>query len=289
MLWESNFAPGVYMGVTNDEYHADPAISSTDVKEILRSPLEYWFNNWMNTEKVTKETTAGMKFGTFYHTLLLEPMRFNPTILYGQKSTSKEGCLGGDEYETMMGMKAMFESKPYHYALLKNGYPEVSIFWIDQETMLPCKCRLDYWKTQFVTDLKTSYSDVTDRALRNLIPDMGYDISGAMYMNGMDALRENIKSGNAHVDIEIEDKFIEEFMKSITRFVFLMQSKQAPYMTRAQAVTEPIYSCGNDKFRKALFIARDHFDRFGTDPWPDGHDMVEDMQIENLSSSIHYI
>lgn len=288
MTWESNFAPGVYLGVTNEEYHDDTAISSTDVKELLRSPMEYWFNNWTNPNRVSKYPTSGMKFGTAYHTLLLEPNKFNYQIA-PTKTTTKEGFLGFDEHDTMMGMRAMLESKPYHHALLKNGYPEVSIFWIDEETSLPCKCRLDYWKTQFVVDLKTSYTDVTDRSLRNLIPDMGYDISGAMYMNGMDALRSNIKAKTAEIDIEIEDKFIEEFMKSVTRFVFLMQSKQAPYMTRAQAVTEPIYNCGNDKFRKALIIARDHFDRFGTDPWPDGHDMVEDMQIENVSSSIHYI
>lgn len=285
-VWVSNYKPGVYLGISNEDYHADPAIGSTSIKKLLKSPLSYWFDSWMNGMRPDKHVTPSMKFGTAYHTYMLEPDRFFYNIKPG-KTTTIEGCLAQGEMDSIEAMAAQIKANPYHAALLNKGYPEVSVFWIDQETGIPCKTRFDYWKPHWVTDLKTT-TDVCDQALRYTIPDYGYDVSGAMYMQSVDMLRHMIKTSGGHIDPRIAMHFLDEFMGSETRFVFLMQEKEPPYTSRAMAITEPVAQCGLDKFRAGLRIAAENFERYGVSRWPSGYEKVEDMQIERLSSSINY-
>lgn len=283
--WVSKFKPGVYLGVSNEDYHSDPAIGSSSIKTLLKSPLEYWYQSWMNPVRPEKNVTQAMKFGTAYHTYMLEPERFFYTIKPG-KTTTVEGCLAQGEMDAIEAMAAHIKRNAYHSALINKGYPEVSVFWVDPETGIPCKCRFDYWKPHWVTDLKTT-TDVSDKALRYTIPDFGYDISGAMYMQGVDMLRHMIKTGG-HIDNRISLHFIDEFMNSETRFVFLMQEKDAPYTSRAQAITEPVAQCGLDKFRMGLQTAAENFQKYGVNPWPSGYEKIEDMALEALSPSINY-
>lgn len=65
------FEPGIYFGLTEDEYHADPSFSSSGIKDITVSPLDYWVKSWMNPNKVDKEGPA-LRLGKAYHKLILE-------------------------------------------------------------------------------------------------------------------------------------------------------------------------------------------------------------------------
>jgi hypothetical protein len=285
MLWKSRFKPGVYLNISNEDYHADTAIGSSQIKKMLKSPLSFWWSSWMNTTRESFPPTPAMKFGTAYHTYMLEMSKFKYDVV-ATKTTSKEGCIGMAEFTALVCMKNMIDRNPYHAQLLKGGYPEVSVFWVDEQTNLPCKCRFDYWKPHWVTDLKTT-TDVSDKGLRYTVGDYGYDISGAMYMAGTDALRRIIQQGG-YIDPGIAVHFIDQFMESPTRFVFLMQEKEAPYTSRALAITEPVAECGNDKFRKGLEIAAHNWAAYGTDPWPTGYERVDDLILEALSPSIQY-
>lgn len=64
-------APGVYFTMPEDEYHADPSFSSSGVKDMLVSPLDYWMRSWMNPAKEIKDSPA-MRLGSVYHKLILE-------------------------------------------------------------------------------------------------------------------------------------------------------------------------------------------------------------------------
>lgn len=285
--WKSKFADGVYLGISNEDYHADIAIGSTGIKRLIKSPLDFWYNSPLNPEKPENKPSAAMKLGTAYHTLVLEPEKFNYEVIAGTKTTTKEGCLAEAEYKQLQNMKQVLDAKPFHSQLFKGGYPEVSVFWTDKETGLPCKCRFDYWKPHFVTDLKTTTS-IADSALRFSIVDFGYEVSAAMYMAGTTALRELIKAGKCAGLEGFEQKFIDEFLKSETRFVFLMQEKEAPYDTRGKAVAECVASCGNDKFRRGLEIAKEQFEKNGFNRWASPYNDIEDLYIEQLSQSINY-
>ncbi|MBO6542338.1 MAG: PD-(D/E)XK nuclease-like domain-containing protein [Alphaproteobacteria bacterium] len=64
-------APGVYLGMPEDEYHADHSFSSSGVKNITVSPLDFWVKSWMNPDYVEKERPA-LQLGKAYHKLVLE-------------------------------------------------------------------------------------------------------------------------------------------------------------------------------------------------------------------------
>ena len=145
--------PGVYLSIPNDDYHADPAISSTGIKQLLRSPAEYWWNSPLNIHRESEPETPAKKFGQAYHTMILEPQKFHYEVLKGQKSTTKAGCLGEEEYERIVDMAESINRVPEHAQLFKNGYPEVSVFWRDEETGLMCKVRFDYMRLKWITDL----------------------------------------------------------------------------------------------------------------------------------------
>jgi hypothetical protein len=64
--------PGVYFGLPAAEYHADPAIGSSDIKRLLQAPAVYWFHSHLNPARpVDKDTPAKLK-GRALHTLVLE-------------------------------------------------------------------------------------------------------------------------------------------------------------------------------------------------------------------------
>jgi hypothetical protein len=271
--WKSKYPDGVYLGLSNEEYHADPAIGSSGIKALLKSPLDFWYNSWMNPEKPEKKSSPAMKLGTAYHTLILEPDKFSYEIIDGTKTTSKDGCLAEAEHTSLKAMQAMLNSKPYHAALFKGGYSEVSIFWTDKETGIPCKCRFDYWKPHFVTDLKTTTS-IEDKNVRYQVRDFGYQISAAMYMTGTNYLREMIKSGNCAGIESFDKKFIDDFASAETRFVFLMQEKETPYDTRGLVINE-----ANDDFYNGLVIAKQQWDLFGDKQWASPYQQIEDFLI----------
>ena len=71
--------PGIYLGLSNEEYHADGAISSTGIKDLLKSPYRYWYFSDMNPDPNKEEriNTSSTKLGTAFHTLILEPENFD--------------------------------------------------------------------------------------------------------------------------------------------------------------------------------------------------------------------
>lgn len=68
-------APGIYFGLPEEIYHADPALSSSGIRNLLVSPLDYWIASPLNPEYLDAKTEAMIQ-GTAFHRRLLEPERF---------------------------------------------------------------------------------------------------------------------------------------------------------------------------------------------------------------------
>lgn len=62
----------------------------------------------------------------------------------------------------------MIEADPALRKAFTGGHPEVSIFFYDEDTGVPCKARLDYLKMAAVVDLK-SYSNTMERPISRAI------------------------------------------------------------------------------------------------------------------------
>ncbi len=69
-------APGLWFGLPEDLYHADPALSASGIKNLLVSPLTYWSQSPHLNPGFERRQTAALDFGDFMHARLLEPDRY---------------------------------------------------------------------------------------------------------------------------------------------------------------------------------------------------------------------
>lgn len=88
--------PGIYFGMPADEYHKDPSLSASGIRNLLISPLDYWVQSNLNPAYVDEKTSA-MIAGTAFHHRLLEPDRYPD--LYGIMPTIDDypGALDGQK------------------------------------------------------------------------------------------------------------------------------------------------------------------------------------------------
>src|SRR5690606_25985267 len=66
--------PGLYKGISNEDYHRSPGISNSGIRLILDCPKIYYYR-YLSGEYERKES-ADKKIGTAVHTLVLEPDTF---------------------------------------------------------------------------------------------------------------------------------------------------------------------------------------------------------------------
>ncbi len=81
---------------------------------------------------------------------------------------------------------AMIERHPQLKLAFTGGMPEVSIFWTDAATGIPCKARLDYLKPQAVVDLKTftnQFGMPIRRAIARQMANYRYHIQARWYLD----------------------------------------------------------------------------------------------------------
>lgn len=65
-------APGVYFGLAEARYHADPALGSTDLRLLLKSASDFWWQSPMNALRAEREETPALLYGRALHKLVLE-------------------------------------------------------------------------------------------------------------------------------------------------------------------------------------------------------------------------
>lgn len=63
---------GVYFGLDESVYHAEPRLSASGIKNLLISPMEFWANSWMNSFREEENESAAMFVGKAYHKRILE-------------------------------------------------------------------------------------------------------------------------------------------------------------------------------------------------------------------------
>lgn len=292
------FAPGVYVGMDIEKYHADPAVSTSGVKLFRRRPSGYWDASCMNTDPEEKEDKSiALKFGTAYHTRLLEPHLFRYAIKAGVKESKIPGTLGEGEFKRLMRMERVLLGEPDISKLLRGGIPEVSIFWRDEITGLMCRVRYDYFAPAWGLDLKTT-ENVEEQKMRFVPGEYGWDIGGAMYAEGARNLRLMIAAGYK-LPPEFTQAFVDEFMAAESQlFGFLMQEKKPPFDPRLELVTPELAEVGYHKLRAALEGMQECFTKHGSNRWPTYHQSVSgyefgfkkvnNLTLDRLPQNIQY-
>lgn len=264
--------PGIYLNLSMEDYHNDPAIGGVALKNILISDEKFWAESNMNPEREELDT-KDFKIGRAYHLMVLEPEKPFPfTIKDGKdgkhlQSTTEEGKIGRGDYNDLLAMYHRLLKQPAHWNALhgENAFVEVSIFWRDEETGLMCKCRPDSFSPEWVGDLKTA-KDISDEGLFYDFTKYGYHVSGYRYSKGMVELKKMIRAGYK-MPMEFSQDFVNKFMaEEKQRFFFVFQEKKKPCSTRLRAMTPYVSELGYTYFYKGIHKIREYYSKPGFDP-----------------------
>lgn len=181
------------------DYHAHPALGSTQIRELLRSPAHF-------KALGAKEPTPSMQFGTLVHTLVLEPDTFDARYIVAPNvdRRTRAGKADWSEFQAAAGEREVIDAATNGKAraiavsvrtharaaklLEAASVREESIFWQDDETGVECKCRPDARAPSagIVVDLKTA-RDASPRAFARSVANFGYHIQAAHYTAGVRA------------------------------------------------------------------------------------------------------
>lgn len=102
-------APGIYIGLPESEYHADPSLSASGIRNILVSPLRYWTDSTFNPNRPPDNDTAAKFRGRAYHKLILEGQAaFDETYCVAPNKADHPGVL-----DTVPEMRKHAEAKGY--------------------------------------------------------------------------------------------------------------------------------------------------------------------------------
>lgn len=239
-------------GMSNDEYHARPEYSSSQLKDMLRSAAHFYSNNIL--KEVERETKAAMNFGTLAHTLFLEPEQFENEFVVAPKferrtKAGKEEALAWEQAnqgkilvdaEQVEAAKRIVINlqKLSSYADMQNNYgmAEASIFFTDPVYDLPLRIRPDWhiapcktFPNGLILDLKTT-TDARAHAFSKKCSDFGYDLSASMYREGFQQYYQTEQKPD---------------------FVLLVAESSIPFNVKQYKASDLFLSVGDTRYNKA--------------------------------------
>jgi len=184
--------PGIYSGISNADYHRDPALGSTSLKTLAtRTPAHY---QW---DKTHPKFSDAFTLGTAAHSLILEDDESGIEIVDADNwltkaaKEEKAAALAGGkqplllkEWAQVIAMRESVMRNPLASDLLTGHKAEESVFW--DEDGLTLKCRPDAWKPGMLVDLKTTRS-ADPNEFGKTAHEFGYHQSAAHYIDGVKA------------------------------------------------------------------------------------------------------
>lgn len=238
--------------MSNEEYHASPEFSSSQLKDILRSSAHFYSNNILKENE--RESKKHFDFGTLAHTLFLEPEQFENEFVVGPKfdRRTKEGKAEAAAWEAANQGKIIIDQEMLEgatriaenlrslssYEIMQNnpGMAEASIFFTDPIYALNLRVRPDYhiipcdeFPNGLIMDVKTS-TDARQFKFAKSCADFGYDISAAMYREGF-----------------------QQYYKTeeMPEFFFLVAESTAPFNVKQYRASSLFLSIGEQRYSKA--------------------------------------
>lgn len=222
-------------------------ISSSDVKNFLKSPKYYYWNKYVKTEK---EDERHFAIGSALHELILEPHLFKSNYLVMPKvdRRTSEGkkeyadfllqsqgktIIMQDEAEMIAKMAQSASNNATFMKFLEDSYRELSFYSIDEKTGLKVKLRPDIMPTKMSTivDIKSCLDSSPFKFKRDVFS-YGYGISAAFYTNFIG--RDN--------------------------YVFCAIEKQEPYQTALYSLSDEMINYGSEQYRTALDLIKWSYD-----------------------------
>ncbi|EFG5787220.1 exodeoxyribonuclease VIII, partial [Escherichia coli] len=195
--------PGIYYGISNENYHAGPGVSKSQLDDIADTPALYL---WRKNAPVDTTKTKTLDLGTAFHCRVLEPEEFSNRFIVAPEFNRRTNA--GKEEEKAFLMECASTGKtvitaeegrkielmyqrvmalPLGQWLVESaGHAESSIYWEDPETGILCRCRPDKIIPEFhwIMDVKTT-ADI--QRFKTAYYDYRYHVQDAFYSDGYEA------------------------------------------------------------------------------------------------------
>lgn len=109
--------PGVYVGLPEDEYHADPAIGGSGFKSWVYDPIEWWWSSSHCRYNLPAKETDAMTLGDAIHKILLEGREAYDQFYHAKFNT--------DDYPYALKTSEDYADKLAEMGLKKSGSKDV--------------------------------------------------------------------------------------------------------------------------------------------------------------------
>lgn len=269
---KTTYKDGVY-DITNEQYHASEGISRSKLMLLDKSPYHFWYETLSGLSE-KQESTPAMNIGSAFHTMLLEPAKFQiefaiaPKVdrrtklgkeeweLFNENSKGKI-ILTDDQFSKVSKMVELVSKHEIVTTLLDEAVYEQSIFWTDAETGLQFKTRPDIWSSKMVVDLKTT-ADASLYSFARSALNYGYYLQAGMAYEACKAIG-----------------------KPFEMFVILACEKEAPHVPAVYIMKDEALQFGIDQFTNYKKRLKECFD---SNKW-EGY-LVQELSVPKYATII---
>lgn len=229
-LATAGLADGVYFGLPAADYHRDPALGSSGVRDLMVSPLRFWINSPFNPEREfdDDDSTDAKDLGSYLHDLLLEGGTKHYAIKpEGMSFATKDGKAWREDHaDFTIITQAQHRTQQTMFRALETtgvigrftgGEPEVSVFWTEKGGQR-CKIRIDYLKADEAIDLKTysnSMDKDTETAVAHTIAARRISVQAFWYDRGISMMRKML-AGSGWDWVRMADGADERSISNLT-------------------------------------------------------------------------
>ena len=258
-----DLAEGLWPDVPATVYHQRVLglASKGALDRVSQSPAHYLA--WVNGAD-EEEPSSALAFGTAFHAAMLEPERWETQFVvqpdFGdcrfkdakanrdawRKEHEGAIIIEPAEMAAIRGMREAIHRHPLASEMLRDGSPELTLKWTDEETGLVCKARADFHlpRVGLCVDIKTT-EDASEGAFRRTVQRWGYHRQAAFYSDGFRACGAPLRA-----------------------FAFLVIERRPPYAIGLYSLDLASEGNGRGTIRRDLDTLADCIER---DDWP-GYD-----------------
>lgn len=255
-----NFAPepgkilqGLYPDMSNEDYHAHPALGSSGLKLLAQSPAHY-FAAYLDPNCKARKETLAMKIGRAWHSAVYEPAEFDNRYVAmpdGIDRRTKEGKalwaeivatgktpLPSGDMDRILAMGRAANAHPAARVLFaQKAMYEASIFFIDPATGVLCKIRPDFMVPP--CDLFPNGLIVDGKSCEDASPE---------------GFSRNAWNWEMHYQAALYSDGFQQHFKTRGRpeFLWLAQEKEPPYACAIYSATADIVNFGRRKMRPLI-------------------------------------
>lgn len=254
--------------LSNDDYHANPAVSKSHLDKVARSPAHYWAA-FVDPDRVKPAPTPAMVLGTALHTAVLEPELWDvqfavpPQAFDRRTKAGKElaqafeeeakgrTVLTVDDADRIRRMADAVHQHPASRFLLDlPGLREASYFWTDEGTGIDCKCRPDWHSAdrRLIVDVKTT-EDASPKGFQKSVATWRYHVQANWYQR----------------------PFAEA-----EQFLFIAVEKQPPFLVGVYAATAAMVAAGGRVAERDLAVLAECR---ATGRWPGYSDEIQPLDL----------